>query len=240
MRQIEFFDSEISESERLIAQAALDSAQIKRLMSVPGVNVIVAASFMAAIGDIHRFESPRKLAGYLGLDPLVRQSGVGPATHGHISKRGSVRARHALVEACWTTVRQPGPLHAFYQRIRARRGHSIAIVAAARKLACLFWCLLTREEDYAYQQPSLTKKKLRQLQITAGAERYTPPRAGSTPPTAPSASPSASSPAKPRSPTHAPSATGTQPEPGSCARARHRGASNRPPKGKAARQTTSP
>jgi transposase len=178
MRQIEFFDSEISGIERLIAGAALDSAEIKRLMSVPGVNVIVAASFMAAIGDIHRFQSPRKLAGYLGLDPRVRQSGAGPATHGHISKRGSTRARHALVEACWTTVRQPGPLHAFYQRIRARRGHSVAIVAAARKLASLFWCLLTREEDYAYQQPSLTKKKLRRLEIAAGAERYSAKAAG--------------------------------------------------------------
>ena len=59
-------------------------------MSVPGVNVIVAASFLAAIGDISRFESPRKLVGYLGLDPRVRQSGSGPATHGHISKQGSV------------------------------------------------------------------------------------------------------------------------------------------------------
>jgi transposase len=178
MRQIEFFDSEISEIERLIARAAVQSAEIKRLMSVPGVNVIVAASFLAAIGDIHRFENPRKLAGYLGLDPRVRQSGVGPPTHGHISKRGSVRARHALVEACWTTVRQPGPLHSFYQRIRARRGHSVAIVAAARKLACLFWCLLTRGEDYAYQQPSLTRKKLRRLEIAAGAKRCTPKAAG--------------------------------------------------------------
>ncbi|HYN92042.1 MAG TPA: transposase, partial [Thermoleophilaceae bacterium] len=133
-----------------------------------------AASFLAAIGDIHRFESPRKLVGYLGLDPRVRQSGPGPATHGHISKQGSVRARHALVEACWTAVRQPGPLHAFYQRVRVRRGHSVAIVAAARKLACLFWCLLTREQDYAYQQPSLTRKKLRRLELTAGQPRYTP------------------------------------------------------------------
>ena len=178
MRQIEFFDSEISEIERLIAQAALESTEIKRLMSVPGVNVIVAASFMGAIGEIGRFESPRKLVGYLGLDPRVRQSGVGPATHGHISKRGSHRARHALVEACWTTVRQPGPLHSFYQRIRARRGHSVAIVAAARKLASLFWCPLTRGEDYAYQQPSLTRKKLRRLEISAGAERYTAKAAG--------------------------------------------------------------
>jgi transposase len=178
IRQIEFLDSEIAEVERLIAGAALDSTEIKRLMSIPGVNVIVAASFLAAIGDIGRFQSSRKLVGYLGLDPRVRQSGVGPATHGHISKQGSVRARHALVEACWTAVRQPGPLHAFYQRVRARRGHSVAIVAAARKLACLFWCLLTREEDYAYAQPSLTKKKLRRLEITAGAKRYAPEAAG--------------------------------------------------------------
>jgi transposase len=178
MRQIEFLDAEIAAVERLIAQDALYSGEIKRLMSVPGVNVIVAASFLAAIGDISRFENPRKLVGYLGLDPRVRQSGTGPATHGHISKQGSVRARHVLVEACWTAVRQPGPLRAFYERIRARRGHSVAIVAAARKLACLFWCLLTREEDYAYAQPSLTRKKLRRLEITAGAKRYTPESAG--------------------------------------------------------------
>jgi transposase len=65
-----------------------------------------------------------------------------------------------LVEAAWSVVRQPGPLRAFYQRIRARRGHQVAVVAAARKLACLFWCMLTRQQDYAYQQPSLTRKKL--------------------------------------------------------------------------------
>jgi transposase len=178
MRQIEFLDTEIAAVERLIARDALTSAEIRRLMTVPGVDVIVAASFMAAIGDIGRFRTPRKLVGYLGLDPRVRQSGSGPASHGHISKQGSVRARHALVESCWSAVRQPGPLHGFYQRVRARRGHSVAIVAAARKLACLFWVLLTREEDYAYAQPSLTRKKLRLLELTAGAQRYTPEGAG--------------------------------------------------------------
>ena len=174
MRQVEFLDTEIAAVERLIARDALASEEIKRLMTVPGVNVIVAASFVAAIGDIGRFHNPRKLVGYLGLDPRVRQSGSGPASHGHISKQGSVRARHALVESCWSAVRQPGPLHAFYQRVRARRGHSVAIVACARKLACLFWVLLTREEDYAYAQPSLTRKKLRLLELAAGAQRYSP------------------------------------------------------------------
>ena len=172
MRQIEFLETELADVDRLIALDALGWAQAKRLISVPGVNVICAASFLAAVGDISRFNDPRKLVGYLGLDPKVRQSGPAPGTSGHISKQGSASARWALVEASWSAVRQPGPMRAFYQRVRARRGHQIAIVAAARKLACLFWFLLTREQDYAYQQPSLTKKKLRRLEIAAGAPKY--------------------------------------------------------------------
>jgi transposase len=172
MRQIEFLDQEVSEVDRLIALDALQWPEIKRLMGVPGVNVICAASFLAAIGSIERFKTARKLVGYLGLDPKIRQSGPRPGTSGHISKQGSASARWALVEASWSAVRQPGPLRAFYQRVRARRGHQVAVVAAARKLACLFWCLLTRDEDYAYQQPSLTNKKLRRLEIAAGAPKY--------------------------------------------------------------------
>jgi len=169
LRHIEFLDREIAEVERLIATQALDSAEIRRLMTVPGVNVIAAATFMAAIGDIRRFRTQRQLVGYLGLDPKVRQSGIAPAKSGRISKQGSASARWALVEAAWSVVRQPGPLHAFYQRLRVRRPSQIATVAAARKLACLFWCLLSRGEDYAHQQPSLTAKKLRLLEIRAGA-----------------------------------------------------------------------
>jgi transposase len=172
LRQVEFLDTEIAAVEQLIAAEALSWPEVKRLMTVPGVNVIVAATFMAALGDIARFPDRRKLTGYLGLDPRVRQSGVGPASHGHISKQGSASARHALVEASWSTVRQPGPIAGCYARIKARRGHSIAIVASARKLACLFWCLLTRSEDYAFAQPSLTKKKTRRLELAAGAPRY--------------------------------------------------------------------
>jgi transposase len=172
LRQIEFLDQEIAEVDKRVARDALTSPQTKRLMTVPGVNVIVAATFLAAVGDVGRFPGQRQLVGYLGLDPRVRQSGSTPATHGRISKQGSASARHALVEAAWSVVRQPGPLHAFYQRIRARRGHQVAVVAAARKLACLFWCMLTRGEDYAYGQPSLTKKKLRRLELAAGAPRY--------------------------------------------------------------------
>ena len=172
LRQIEFLDSEIAAVERLIARQALNWPEIRRLMTVPGVNLICAATFIAAIGDVGRFFTSRKLVAYLGLDPKVRQSGEAPARSGRISKRGSAAARWALVEAAWSVVGQPGPLHAFYDRTRARRGHGKAIVASARKLAVLFWCMLTRREDYAHQQPSLTKRKLRRLELTAGAPKY--------------------------------------------------------------------
>src|SRR5919201_1933841 len=118
LRQIDFLDQEIAEVERVIATDALASSEVKRLMTVPGVNVITAATFCAAIGDVRRFATPRRVVGYLGLDPRVRQSGQSPAKHGHISKQGSAPARYALVEAAWSVIRQPGPLRAFYQRLR--------------------------------------------------------------------------------------------------------------------------
>ncbi len=178
MRQVEFLDAEIEAVEKLIAQQALSWPEIRRLMTVPGVNLICAASFIAAVDDPYRFLTSRKLVAYLGLDPRVKQSGETPARSGRISKRGSPMARWALVEAAWTAVLQPGPLHGFYERTKNRRGHGKAIVATARKLAVLFWCMLTRGEDYAHQQPSLTRKKLRRLEITAGAPKYTRRAAG--------------------------------------------------------------
>jgi transposase len=178
LRQIAFLDAEIAAVDRLVAQQALAWREIQRLMTVPGVNVICAATFMAAIGDPNRFITSQRLVAYLGLDPKVRQSGEAPARSGRISKRGSASARWALVEAAWSVVKQPGPLRAFYERVRARRGHGRAIVATARKLTVLFWCMLRRRQDYAHQRPALYKKKLRQLELTAGAPARTKAAAG--------------------------------------------------------------
>src|SRR5215212_2649167 len=86
IRHIDFLDGELAAVERLIAQQALQWPEIRRLMTVPGVNLICAASFIAAIGDPYRFFTSRNLGAYLGLDPKVRQSGDAPARSGRISK----------------------------------------------------------------------------------------------------------------------------------------------------------
>jgi transposase len=169
LRQIDFLDGEVAVIDQKLSEWAASSGDARRLMSIPGVGAGVAAGLMAAVGDISRFSSPRQLVAYLGLDPKVRQSGDKPARHGRISKRGNAQARSMLVEAAWVAMRQPGPLHAFGERIRVRKGAQVAAVAVARKLACLCWALLTKGEDYAFARPSLLRAKLRRVEINAGA-----------------------------------------------------------------------
>ncbi len=178
LRQLQFLGDELHRLDQVIAQSALEQQSIGLLLTVPGVNLITAAAFMAAVGDISRFETPSQLVSYLGLDPTVRQSGLSPARHGSISKQGSAGARWALVESAWVVAGAPGPLHAFAERIRARRGANVATVAVARKLAVLFWHMLTKEEEYAFGRPSLTVEKLRRIELTAGAPSIRGKRGG--------------------------------------------------------------
>jgi transposase len=171
LRQISFLDDEIGRVERALAEQVLASSEMRRLLTLPGVNFVTAAALLAAIGEIGRFPTARQLVSYLGLDPRVNQSGSEPARHGRISKQGPGETRHVLVEAAWHAARTSGPLRAFHQRVATRRGRNIATVAVARKLAVICWHMLSRGEDYAFARPSLTREKLRRLELMTGAER---------------------------------------------------------------------
>jgi len=173
LRHIEEYDRQTAAQrlvEQDIARTAMPDADVRRLMTIPGVDMVVAVGVMAAIGRVDRFASADQLSACLGLHPSVRQSGDGPAYHGRITKRGRSDARHLLVEAAWQAVRSPGPLRAFYERVRARRGAHVGAVAVARKLAVLIWHMLSKAEDYAWGRPTLLARKMRKLELAAGAE----------------------------------------------------------------------
>lgn len=179
LRQLDFGVSELGRAEREIAKAASASAEIRRLMTIPGVDVIAAATLMAAIGEISRFPTPRHLVGYLGLHPRSRQSGAKAPRHGGTSKEGPRAARHVLGQAAWSAARTPGPLHGFAERVAARRGKQVATIAVARKLCVIAWHLLSKEEDYAFKRPLTLRRKLRAMELKAGAPRLRPgPRKG--------------------------------------------------------------
>src|SRR5438105_3157614 len=166
--ELERLAAELAIIDRDLAQRALDDPNVRRLMTIGGVHSIVAASVLAAIGDIKRFSSPEKLVSYLGLNPSVHQSGDHPAFHGHITHQGRGQARGMLVEAAWSLAPGPGPLSAFFHRISLKRGKQVAAVATARKLAVLVWHMLTKNEDYAWTRPALLQWKVRQLELKAG------------------------------------------------------------------------
>lgn len=160
--------AEVAALDRGLAEQALGDERVRRLMTIGGVNAVAAVSLLAAIGDVGRFSSPGKLVSYFGLNPSVRQSGDRPARHGRITKQGRAHARAMLVEAAWSAATGPGPLRAFFIRIKDRRGCQVAAVATARKLAVLVWHVLSKEQDYAWSRPALVQWKRRQLELKAG------------------------------------------------------------------------
>lgn len=171
---------QVEAAERTIAALVVDDPRVRRLLTIPGVGLVTAASMLAVVGDIARFERPAKLVSYLGLDPRVRQSGDRPAMRGHISRAGQAHARGLLCEAAHSAVRAPGPLAGFHTRVKARRGPAVAIVATARKLAVLVWHLLAKDEDCRFAPPARTAYKFRQLDRLAEREWTRPPQRGAT------------------------------------------------------------
>jgi transposase len=168
LREFDRLSDDLKVIERDLAQSALADDRVKRLMTIPGVDMVVALALVAAIGEIARFARPEQLVGYLGLNPSVRQSGPGPAYHGRITKQGRGHARGMLVEAAWAAARAPGPLRGFFLRVQTKRGQHVAAVATARKLAILIWHLLTKNESYLWARPALHARKLRDLELRAG------------------------------------------------------------------------
>ena len=171
---------QVEAAERAIATVVVDDARVRRLLTIPGIGLVTAASILAVVGDIDRFDRPAKLVSYLGLDPRVRQSGDRPAMRGHISRAGQAHARGLLCEAAHSAVRSPGPLAGFHSRLKARRGGGVAIVATARKLAVVVWHLLTKDEDCRFAPVERTAFKQRQLDRLAGRAGTRPSQRGAT------------------------------------------------------------
>lgn len=79
IRELDRLTEDQAGLDREIALSVMQDASVRRLMTITGVNLTVAVGVMATIGDIARFESPQKLVSYFGLNPRVRQCGLGGA-----------------------------------------------------------------------------------------------------------------------------------------------------------------
>lgn len=145
---IDDLDRQLAPLERELRPLARADARAQLLMSVPGVAELLGLTIAAEIGEIARFPSARKLVGYAGLVPRVKQSGQS-ARIGRISKAGPNTLRWAAVEAAQQAWRPNNPWHELYTDVKRRHGKANpAKTAVARKVLIAAWHILARSEPF--------------------------------------------------------------------------------------------
>jgi transposase len=148
---IDSLDREIDAIERELRAMGAEHRYVALLTTIPGVAGVLGYTIAAEIGEIDRFASPRKLAGYTGLCPRVHQSGERDR-RGPLSKQGPKYLRWALMEAALHACRYPpyAERHArTKRRLGKQRGPKVAQIEIARKLAQAIWHMLTRNRPFA-------------------------------------------------------------------------------------------
>jgi transposase len=152
LRLIAGLDFEIDTFARLVAGRLREDPGYRVIQQIPGVGPVLAAVFVAEIGDIGRFRRPAQLACWAGLTPTHHESDT-TVHRGRISKQGSRLVRWAAVEAV-----QRVPAHTRLgqtrDRIADRRGRNIGVVAAARELTELVFYGLRDHHIHCLHTPA--------------------------------------------------------------------------------------
>lgn len=147
IQQIKLLEEQIAEIEDFISEkfASFDC----KLDTIVGVGTTLAASFLAEIGDITRFESPDKLAAFAGIDPSVKQSGEFNGTRNKMSKRGSPYLRRTFWLAAISGIRFNPALKSIYDKKCAQgKHHAVAVSAVMHKLCNIVFAMLKTNEPY--------------------------------------------------------------------------------------------
>ncbi len=145
--------------ERQLAALARQMPAVTELLTVPGIGLLTATALVGCVGDIRRFHSGRGFASYLGLTPKEHSSGSRRRL-GAISKQGDRYLRMLLIHGgrsvLWAAKRTqtPDALRAWALAVERRRGHNIAAVAVANKLARIAWAVWSEGRAFTAVRPA--------------------------------------------------------------------------------------
>jgi transposase len=145
---VDELNARVKSLDTWLEQKAKRDERVLRLQTHPGIGLLTSLALVHALEPVTRFAGGRKVAAYVGLDPMEYSSGD-KQRFGSISKGGSRLLRYLLVEAAQITVRRDEGLKGFYLRLLRRRGVQKARVAVARKLLIRGYILLRDGIDYA-------------------------------------------------------------------------------------------
>jgi transposase len=155
---MEAVNQNLDEVEHAIARLVQGDPVVLRLCTAPQVGPVTAVAFVAALDGVERFEGAHQVECYLGLVPRERSSGE-KQHKGAITKAGSARVRWLLVEAAWriwlSRSVNARVLRQWAERIAARRGRRVAVVALARRLAGILYAMWRDGTDFRFDAHSV-------------------------------------------------------------------------------------
>jgi len=152
--EIEGLETHMHGVDGQLAALARQLPDVELLQSVPGVGVLTATALVALVGNIRRFPTGRHFASYLGVTPREESSGLRRRL-GAISKQGDVYVRMLIIHGArsflWRAkgCATPDRLQRWALTAQQRRGHNVAAVAVANKLARIVWAVWTQQRPFA-------------------------------------------------------------------------------------------
>lgn len=154
-------EKQIKKIENQLKQ--FDQPTQELLQTIPGVGPITAAAFISEITKINKFDQPKHLTAYIGIDPRVHESGESIRGKGYITKRGNKILRTILFNAASVAVLHDNMFQRFFQKKRSEgKAYRVALVATMRKMAHVIhavWTNNTPYQDSYGQSPCLSTEE---------------------------------------------------------------------------------
>jgi transposase len=157
---IRYIETKNAVMKKSIVKYLGEDKRAELLMSIPGISYYTAASILAEIGDIERFDSAKKLCSYAGLVPIIEESNKKRKQKG-ITKRGRQKLRYFVTFAVMNAIRGSKALNDFYQRVAMKGSKLRALVATGRKLLTIIYYVLKRGEPFRELKKKLYESKIR-------------------------------------------------------------------------------
>jgi transposase len=163
LEELRLYTTQHRQIETEVAKIAEADADCKKLMSHPGIGSFVAVAIKARAGDVSRFPTKKHFCSYAGVVPKADNTGEHVSEHDHV-KHGDDVLKYALtcgVNAAVNTSTGSAVKRFYLKQVGKGKSAQDAEVAAARKLACIVWKILTSKQKYIEEDRYLTARKMR-------------------------------------------------------------------------------
>ena len=167
IEEAKLLEKQIKKTEQELERQLKETGYYESLISIQGIGIVSAATFVGEVGDINRFDSYEQIRRYAGLNLVENSSGnhKGKTT---ISKRGRSLLRSILYRMAFTMVSKNKEIKELYKYLTTRKENQLkkkqAIIAVIGKIIQIIYAVVTKNEEYKATRV-FTQERLEQLKV---------------------------------------------------------------------------